>query len=264
MSNLNREPLIVVANERYSRQIMLPEVGEDGQKKLFSKRVLIVGAGGLGTPCSLYLAGMGVGHIGLVDSDSVSLSNLPRQFMYRPDDVGKMKAPTLTRMLAAANPDITVEPIVKNLGAENMDEIVSGYDAVASCLDNLETRYILNKACVDADIPLVEAAVSGFTGMVTVIAPGRGPCYQCLFPKKAKKAAAAKKPSSPLAIVGPAPGIAGAMQASEIMKLLLNMGESLIGRMLLFDLLRSEFNIVTTSRREKCEVCGRRDSGQKL
>lgn len=254
MDDLNPESLNAELKERYRRQISLPEVGDDGQKKLLSKRVLIVGAGGLGTSCSVYLAGMGVGHIDLADSDSVSLSNLPRQFMYLPDDIGKMKATTLARRLAAANPGITVEPMVKNLDAENMDEVVSGYDAVASCLDNLETRYILNKACVNATVPLVEAAVSGFAGIVTVIAPGIGPCYECLFPKKTETTQT-KRPSSPPAVAGPAPGLAGVTQASEVMKLLLNIGQPLIGRMLLFDLLQGDFNIVTTSRRENCEVC---------
>lgn len=253
MKGPSEEHLHADLRERYSRQITLPEVGEAGQLELSSRRVLVVGAGGLGTPCSVYLAGMGVGHISLVDSDSVSLSNLPRQIMYRMADIGEMKAPTLAERLTAANPNVKIEPIVKRLDSDNMGETVQGYDAVAACLDNLETRYILNKACVEAGIPLVEAAVSGFTGMVTVVMPGKGPCYQCLFPKRSM---ANKKASSPPAIAGPAPGVAGALQASEVMKLLLNIGEPLVGRMLLFDLLRGEFNIVTTARRDGCEVCG--------
>lgn len=247
------EQLNAESRERYARQILLPEVGETGQKELFTKKVLIVGAGGLGTPCSLYLAGAGVGEIDLVDSDVVALSNLPRQVMYRMDDIGKPKALLLAERLMAANPGVKVNPIVKRLDKDNIKEVVQGHDVVAACLDNLATRYILNEACVEAGIPMVEAAVSGFTGMVTVVMPGKGPCYQCLFPKRST---ASKKPSSPPPIAGPAPGIAGALEASEVLKLLLNIGEPLVGRMLLFDLKMGQFQIVTASRREDCEICG--------
>lgn len=172
--------------------------------------------------------------------------------MYAMADIGEMKAPTLAQKLRAANSNVKVEPIVKRLNSDNAGETVHGYDVVAACLDNLETRYILNKACVEAGIPLVEAGVSGFTGMVTVVMPGKGPCYQCLFPERP-----VAQRRSPPAIAGPTPGVAGALQAAEIMKLLLDVGEPLVGRMLLFDLLRCEFNIVMANRREGCEVCGR-------
>ncbi|QUL99125.1 MAG: HesA/MoeB/ThiF family protein [Candidatus Fermentithermobacillus carboniphilus] len=235
--------------ERYARQILVPEIGEVGQEILSAKRVLVVGAGGLGTPCTSYLAGAGVGHIGLLDSDEVSLSNLPRQIMYDMNDLGKRKADVLSRKLSAANPLIRIEPITEKLTEENVHSIVRGFDVVASCVDNLETRYILNEACVRAGIPMVEGAVYGFTGLVTVILPGRGPCYECIFPKRPQLE------KKPVGVAGPSPGVIGSIQAAETLKLLLGKGQPLAGRLVLIDLLTASFQTIVVAKNPECRVC---------
>lgn len=237
------------ARERYQRQIIIPEIGESGQEVLARKRVLIVGCGGLGTPCAAYLAGAGVGHLTLVDADSVALSNLPRQYMYTVDEIDQMKAPSMAKKLSRNNPGVEVVPMTVKITDDNAADLVRGFDVAVSCVDNLETRYSLNRACVSAGIPMVEAAVTGFSGIVTVVMPGKGPCYQCIFPKKP---VAVKKP---VPVVGPAPGVAGTIQASETLKLLLGIGDPLVGRMILFDLLASRFDTVKVERNPECPVC---------
>ncbi len=248
------------SEERYSRQTQIPHIGQEGQARLAGKKVLIAGAGGLGTPCASYLAGMGVGHIGIVDNDVVSLSNLPRQFMYGTADIGHEKAKVIAARLHGANPTIHIEPIVTRIDRGNAGKLISGYDVVASCLDNLDTRYILNQACVEARIPMVEAGIMGFTGIVTVVKPGHGPCYHCVFPQKDRtnegSADAKGQTPSPPGVLGSTAGTAGSVQAGEVLKLLLGIGESLVGRMLLFDLLRADFRLVSVARAPECPVCG--------
>ncbi|MGI6644084.1 MAG: HesA/MoeB/ThiF family protein [Bacillota bacterium] len=246
--------------ERYSRQTAIPDIGPEGQARLARMKVLVAGAGGLGTPCASYLAGMGVGHLCIVDSDVVSLSNLTRQIMYSTADIGNEKATVLASRLHRANPGIHIEPLVTHIDRNNAPNLISGFDVVASCLDNLETRYILNEACVRAGIPMVEAGIMGFTGMVTVIKAGQGPCYNCLFPqdRSIRNSSMMKKATAtyPLGVLGSTAGIAGSVQAGEVLKLLLGIGEPLVGRMLLFNHLRADFRLVSMAKSAKCPVCG--------
>ncbi len=244
------KPLNGAAKERYLRQIAIPQIGEKGQAELAGKRVLVVGAGGLGTPCATYLAGMGTGHIRLVDDDTVSLSNLPRQVLYDTSDIAKHKAFALRKKLLKANPTIDVEPVITRLDAQNAKILVEDRHAVASCVDNLDTRYLLNDACLRASVPFVDAGVAGFSGLVTTVVPGRGPCYRCIFPEES--------PGSfpPTGIFGPAAGVAGAIQAGEILKLLLGIGDPLTGKMLLFNLLQGDFRSIPAPRRPSCKACG--------
>jgi len=235
--------------ERYNRQILLPQIGAEGQEQLRQSRILIVGAGGLGTPCACYLAGMGIGCVGLVDNDVVSLSNLPRQIMYGMNDLGKEKARVLSEKLQKANPHIEVTPIIEKVTEENALTLVQGYDAVVSCVDDLDTRYVLNEACVKSLVPMVEGAILGFTGLLTVIVPGKGPCYHCIFPKKQSYE------KKPIGVVGPAPGVIGSMQAAEVLKLLLGKGKPAVGRLVVIDLLSGDFRSIEVKRNPECSVC---------
>lgn len=236
---------------RYARQIALPEIGREGQVVLGSKRVLIVGAGGLGTPCAAYLAGAGVGHIAIVDNDVVSLSNLQRQILYNMDDIGKQKAMVLTKKLAAANDALEIVAVTQTMTMANASNLISGYDIVISCVDNPGTRYILNQACINNGIPMVEGAISGFTGIVATIIPGQGPCYQCIFPNKPVPG------HKPVGVASPTPGVVGSIQAAEAIKLLLGKGVPLTGRLLLIDLLKGDFRTVSVSNSPDCPVCGK-------
>jgi molybdopterin/thiamine biosynthesis adenylyltransferase len=238
-------------DKRYARQIMVPEVGPEGQALLSTKKVLIVGAGGLGTPCSAYLAGAGIGHIGILDNDVVSLSNLPRQILYTTNDIGREKAKVLAEKLAAANHGLSLVPMIQSLTKENVSNTIEGFDVVISCVDNLETRYILNQACISSGIPMIEGAISGFTGMVTTIIPGQGPCYQCIFPKKLVPVQKA------IGVLGPTPGVTGSIQAAEALKLLLGKGLLLSGRLLLLDLLSGDFRTITVRNNPYCPICGK-------
>ncbi len=238
-------------DKRYARQIMVPQVGPEGQALLSTKRVLIAGAGGLGTPCAAYLAGAGIGHIAILDSDVVSLSNLPRQILYTMHDIGKEKAKVLAEKLAAANDGVSIVPMVQSITQENVSNTIESFDVVISCVDNLETRYVLNQACISSGIPMIEGAISGFTGMVTTIVPGQGPCYQCIFPKKLVPV------QESIGVLGPTPGVTGSIQAAEALKLLLGKGLLLAGRLLLLDLLSSDFRIVTVKNDPCCPICGK-------
>lgn len=240
------------AETRYSRQIQIPEIGEEGQEALAHKKVLVVGAGGLGTPCAAYLAGMGVGRITIVDHDSISLSNLPRQFMYDPSDIGKMKAAVLAGKLHRANPNIIIEPLIVAANPDSIQRAAAGCDVVVSCVDNPQTRYAINQACVQAQIPMVEGGVSGFQGMATVIWPGKGPCYECLFPARKIQPEACLWPAG---IAAPVPGVIGSIQAIEVLKILLGKGQPLTGQLLIADFLSGAFRVVRADRKPDCRIC---------
>lgn len=237
--------------KRYARQIQLPEIGLKGQALLLGKKVLIVGAGGLGTLCAAYLAGAGIGILGILDEDTVSLSNLPRQILYDMNDIGRNKATALAQKLAAANNRGKIIPITQTLTQQNASSIIEGFNAIISCVDNLETRYILNQVCVDSGIPMIEGAVSGFTGMVTTIIPEKSPCYECIFPKKPYRA------QESIPVAGPVPGVTGSVQAAEALKLLLGKGLLLTGRLLLLDLISYDFRTIAVKKDPCCPVCGK-------
>jgi sulfur-carrier protein adenylyltransferase/sulfurtransferase len=238
---------------RYSRHLLIPEVGPAGQAKLLGSRVMLVGAGGLGSPAALYLAAAGVGTIGIVDFDVVDLSNLQRQVIHTSDRVGDKKVESARKTINALNPDVTVITHDEMLVAGNVASLVAGYDAILDGTDTFETRYVLNDAAVAAGIPVVHASVFRFEGQLTTFIPYEGPCYRCLYPVPPPPELA---PGCSVAgVLGVVPGIMGLLQANEILKLLLGIGDTLAGRLLLFDALETEFTELTLPRDPACPVC---------
>jgi molybdopterin/thiamine biosynthesis adenylyltransferase/rhodanese-related sulfurtransferase len=238
---------------RYSRHLLIPEVGSAGQAKLLAARVVLIGAGGLGSPAALYLAAAGVGTIGIVDFDVIELSNLQRQVIHATDRVGQKKVESARRTIAALNPDVTVVAHDEMLVAGNVNRIITGYDAILDGTDSFETRYVLNDAAVAARIPVVHASVFRFEGQLTTFVPYEGPCYRCLYPAPPPPELA---PGCSVAgVLGVVPGIMGLLQANEILKLLLGMGNTLAGRLILFDALETEFTELTLRRDPACPVC---------
>lgn len=245
--------LTITRLERYARHLRLAEVGPEGQARLLQSKVLVVGAGGLGSPAALYLVAAGVGTLGLVDDDRVSLSNLQRQVLYTEADLGQLKAEAARRRLSALNPDVRVVTHPIRLTAENATSILAGYDLVVNGSDNFPTRYLLSDACVLAGKPLVDGSVLGFTGQVTSFLPGRG-CYRCLYP--APPPPGAVRSCAEAGVLGALVGQIGAMQAMEAIKLLLGIGESLAGRLLLIDALAGETEEIHWARNPSCRACG--------
>jgi sulfur-carrier protein adenylyltransferase/sulfurtransferase len=241
--------------QRYSRHVLIPEVGEEGQLKLLDSRVLLIGAGGLGSPAALYLAAAGVGRIGIVDDDRVDASNLQRQVLHSTARLGEWKVESARRTLQELNPDVEVVPYLERLSSENVDRILGeGWDVIVDGADNFPTRYLVNDAAVWHGIPLVHGSIYRFEGQATVFKPGDGPCYRCLFPQPPPPELAPSCAEG--GVLGVLPGIVGSLQASEALKLSLGIGEPLVGRLLLFDALSTEFSEVTLRRDPECPVCG--------
>lgn len=239
--------------ERYSRHIILRQIGGKGQRKLLESKVLIVGAGGLGSPVALYLAAAGVGRLGIVDSDSVDLSNLHRQILHHTHDLGRPKVISAAETIAELNPDVQVAPYPVRLTSQNIMDIIAGYDVVVDGSDNFATRYLVNDACVLARKPNVYGAIFRFEGQATVFQPGKG-CYRCLFPSPPPPGMV---PSCQEAgVLGVLPGIIGTIQATETIKLLLNIGDSLSGYMLFIDALEMRFHKLILKPDSACPVCG--------
>jgi molybdopterin/thiamine biosynthesis adenylyltransferase/rhodanese-related sulfurtransferase len=241
--------------ERYSRHLLLPEVGTEGQQKLLDAKVLLLGAGGLGSPAALYLAAAGVGTLGIVDSDEVDLSNLQRQVIHSSERVGVRKVDSAEQTITALNPDVKVVKHDVRLGAENIMEILPGYDIVVDGLDNFPTRYLLNDASVRLQIPVVSAAILGFEGQLSVFKPFEGPCYRCLFPVPPPAELAPSCGAN--GVLGVLPGTMGLLQATEVVKLILGQGEPLIGRLLMYDALAASFTEVKVRRDPECPICSR-------
>jgi sulfur-carrier protein adenylyltransferase/sulfurtransferase len=241
--------------DRYSRHLLLPEVGIDGQLKLLDAKVLLLGAGGLGSPAALYLAAAGVGTLGIVDNDEVDLSNLQRQIIHSSERIGVPKVDSAEETINALNPDIKVEKYPVRLGPENIVEIISGYDIVVDGLDNFPTRYLLNDASVRLGIPVVSAAILGFEGQLSVFKPHDGPCYRCLFPVPPPAELAPSCGAN--GVLGVLPGTMGLLQATEVIKLILGEGEPLIGRLLMYDALSATVSEVKVRRDPDCPICSR-------
>jgi sulfur-carrier protein adenylyltransferase/sulfurtransferase len=239
---------------RYSRHLLLPEFGEAGQRRLMESRVLIVGAGGLGSPAAIYLAAAGVGTIGLVDFDVVDETNLQRQVLFDTGDVGRPKIEAAVRRLQAMNPDVHVEPHAARFDAANAARLVAAYDVVVDGTDNFPTRYLVNDACVLAGRPNVYGSVSRFEGQAAVFAAPGGPCYRCLHPEPPP--AGLIPNCAEAGVLGVLPGLIGTVQATEAVKILAGIGEPLIGRLLLFDALRMRFRTLTLPRDPDCPICG--------
>jgi molybdopterin/thiamine biosynthesis adenylyltransferase/rhodanese-related sulfurtransferase len=239
--------------QRYSRHLLIPEVGAEGQAKLLESKVLLIGAGGLGSPAALYLAAAGVGTIGIVDFDVVDTSNLQRQVLHTSERVGERKVESARKTLTALNPDVTVVGHEEMLVADNVDRIIHGYDVILDGTDTFETRYTLNDAAVAKDIPVVHASVFRFEGQLTTFVPYEGPCYRCLYPTPPPPELA---PGCSVAgVLGVVPGIMGLLQANEVLKLLLGIGDTLAGRLLLFDALDTTFTELKLRRDPSCPVC---------
>ncbi len=241
--------------ERYSRHLLLPEVGVEGQQKLLDARVLLLGAGGLGSPAALYLAAAGVGTLGIVDNDEVDLSNLQRQVIHTSERIGVPKVDSAEQTITALNPDVRVEKYPVRIGPDNIVEVISGYDVVVDGLDNFPTRYLLNDASVRLRIPVVSAAILGFEGQLSVFKPCEGPCYRCLFPVPPPAELAPSCGAN--GVLGVLPGTMGLLQATEVIKLILGEGEPLIGRLLMYDALSARVTEVKVRRDPDCPICSR-------
>lgn len=239
---------------RYDRHLKLPEVGRDGQEKLKASSVLLIGAGGLGSPLALYLAAAGIGRIGIVDHDVVDVTNLQRQVLHRSADVGRRKTDSARDHLRALNPHIVIETHDVSINAGNALELVAAYDVVADGSDNFPTRYLANDACVIANKPNVHGSVFRFEGQASVFHPPAGPCYRCLFPEPPPTGSVPSCEEG--GVLGVLPGIIGLVQATEVIKLALGAGEPLIGRLLLFDAMAMEFRQIRIRRNRNCAVCG--------
>ena len=249
------QSLDAAKRQRYSRHVLIPEVGEEGQLKLLDSRVLLIGAGGLGSPAALYLAAAGVGRIGIVDDDRVDESNLQRQVAHSTARLGEWKAESAKRTIEELNPDVEVIPYLERLTSENVERILGdGWDVIVDGADNFPTRYLVNDAAVWHGIPLVHGSIYRFEGQATVFKPGDGPCYRCLFPQPPPPELAPSCAEG--GVLGVLPGIIGSLQASEALKLALGIGEPLVGRLLLFDALTTEFSEVALRRDPECPVCG--------
>jgi molybdopterin/thiamine biosynthesis adenylyltransferase/rhodanese-related sulfurtransferase len=241
--------------ERYSRHLLLPEVGIEGQQKLLDAKVLLLGAGGLGSPAALYLAAAGVGTLGIVDDDEVDLSNLQRQVIHSSDRIGVPKVDSAEQTINSLNPDVKVQKHAVRLDATNIMEILPGYDIVVDGLDNFPTRYLLNDASVRLQIPVVSAAILGFEGQLSVFKPYDGPCYRCLFPVPPPAELAPSCGAN--GVLGVLPGTMGLLQATEVIKLILGEGEPLIGRLLMYDALAARVTEVKVRRDPDCPICSR-------
>jgi molybdopterin/thiamine biosynthesis adenylyltransferase len=241
--------------ERYSRHLLIPEIGLEGQTKLLESKVLLLGAGGLGSPTALYLAAAGVGTRGVVDDDEVDLSNLQRQVIHTTDRIGVPKVDSAEQSITAINPDVKVVKYKTRLDASNIMEIIDGYDVIVDGVDNFPTRYLLNDATVRLDIPVVSASILGFEGQLSVFHPYEGPCYRCLYPVPPPAELAPSCGAN--GVLGVLPGTMGLLQATEVVKLVTGAGEPLVGRLLLYEALGATFTELKVRRDPECPICSR-------
>jgi molybdopterin/thiamine biosynthesis adenylyltransferase len=241
--------------ERYSRHFLLPEIGQVGQEKLLDAKVLLLGAGGLGSPTALYLAAAGVGTIGIIDNDVVDLSNLQRQVIHTTDRVGVKKVDSAEEAMKAINPGVNVVKYDFRLDASNIMDVIEGYDVIVDGLDNFPTRYLLNDASVRLQIPVVSASILGFDGQLTVFKPYDGPCYRCLYPVPPPAELAPSCGAN--GVLGVLPGTMGLLQATEVVKLIVGIGEPLVGRLLLYEALGATFTELKVRRDPECPICSR-------
>jgi molybdopterin/thiamine biosynthesis adenylyltransferase/rhodanese-related sulfurtransferase len=241
--------------ERYSRHLLVPEIGLEGQTKLLESKVLLLGAGGLGSPTALYLAAAGVGTLGIVDDDEVDLSNLQRQVIHTTDRIGVPKVDSAEVSVQAINPDVDVVKYKTRLDASNIMEIIQGYDVIVDGVDNFPTRYLLNDATVRLGIPVVSASILGFDGQLSVFKPHDGPCYRCLYPVPPPAELAPSCGAN--GVLGVLPGTMGLLQATEVIKLVTGAGEPLIGRLLLYEALGATFTELKVRRDPECPICSK-------
>ncbi|TFG14652.1 HesA/MoeB/ThiF family protein [Candidatus Thorarchaeota archaeon] len=233
---------------RYDRQMMIPDWGKDGQKKLKEATVLVAGTGGLGCPVSLYLAAAGVGRLVLVDKDKFELSNLNRQILGWQENIGQAKAEAVAKKLVALNPNVKIDAHATTIREDNVAELLNGANVVVDAMDNWTTRFLLNQECVNQDKPLVHAGIYGLNGQVTTIIPRKGPCLRCILPDTPREI-------STFPVIGATPGLFAMLQVMEVLKLIVGFGETLVGRLLLFDGERMDYASTSVQRRNNCPVC---------
>lgn len=234
--------------KRYDRQIMIRGIGEEGQKKLKGARVVIAGSGGLGSPASIYLAAAGVGTIRIVDHDKVELSNLNRQVLHWDKDIGRNKVDSAADKLRQLNPYVTIEAVRETISEGNISQLVAGFDLIVDAMDNLPTRYLLNKAAIDNSIPLIHGAVYGFEGRVMTIIPGKTACLRCVY--------RGLIPEEKFPVIGVTPAVIACIQATEVIKYIVGVGKLLTNRLLVYDGLNMKFTELTVKRDPNCEHCG--------
>lgn len=234
--------------EKYDRQMMIKDFGQEGQEKLKGAKVFIAGAGGLGSPIAIYLAAAGVGKMTIVDCDTVSVSNLNRQIMHGEKDVDRNKAQSAQESITALNSDIVVQGIVEEITGDNVYDLVGDNDLIVDAMDNVPTRLLLNEVAIKKNIPIFHGAVYGFDGRVTTIIPGKTPCLRCLYPKI--------PPSSKFPVVGTTPAVIGCIQAAEVIKYIVGIGQLLTGRILIYDGLKSKFMNIDVKKKTGCDACG--------
>ena len=249
MAQLTREQIL-----RYSRHLIMPEVGIEGQQKLKDAGILLIGAGGLGSPLGLYLAAAGVGRLGIVDFDTVDFTNLQRQIIHRTEDVGRLKVESAKERIFGINPDVEVATFNTKISRENILERIAPYDVVIDGTDNFPTRYLINDACVFRQKPNIYGSIFRFDGQATVFVPFKGPCYRCLYPEPPPPGMVPSCAEG--GVLGVLPGIIGVIQATEAIKLIIGKGEPLIGRLLLYNALKMEFREVKLKRDPRCPMCG--------
>ena len=241
---------------RYSRHFPVPEIGRKGQEKLLSSKVLVIGAGGLGSPAALYLAAAGVGTIGIVDSDAVELSNLQRQILHGTSDIGRPKVESAKESMCELNPGIEVVTYHMYADEANLPGLLAGYDFILECTDSFESKFLINDVCVRAGKPFCHASVIRFYGQVLTWVPGKGPCYRCIFHDPPVRGAALTAKEA--GVLGASAGVIGCLQAAEAVKYLLGAGELLTGQLLTCDLLEMEFQKIPLQRDDSCPACGRK------
>ena len=234
--------------ERYDRQIMIRGIGEEGQEKLKQAKVVIAGGGGLGSPVSIYLAVAGVGTIRIVDRDKVELSNLNRQILHWDRDVGRNKVDSAVEKLAQLNPHVRIEPVAETINQDNIAALVAGFDVIVDAMDNLPTRYLLNKAAIDNNIPFVHGAVHGLEGRAMTVIPGQTACLRCVY--------RGLPPEEKFPVIGVTPAVIGCIQATEVIKYIVGIGKLLANRLLVYDGLNMTFTELTVRRNPNCEHCG--------
>ena len=239
--------------ERYSRHIILPEVGGEGQSKLLESKVLLGGAGGLGSPAAYYLAAAGIGNMGIIDFDTVDLSNLQRQIIHNTERIGMLKTESAKKTIGALNPDVSVTVFNEKLNSENIMRLFEGYDYILDGTDNFATRYLINDACVLTGRTNIHGSIFRFEGQVTVFKPNYGPCYRCLYPEPPPPGLVPNCQDG--GVLGVLAGIIGNLQVVETLKLILSQGETLVGSLLIYDSLKSEFRKLNLKRDPKCPIC---------
>lgn len=248
--------------ERYSRHIILPEVGGSGQQKMLEARVLLLGAGGLGSPAAYYLAAAGIGNLGIVDFDQVDLSNLQRQIIHSTERIGMLKTESAKKTIQALNPDVNVTLYNEKMDSSNIMSLIKEYDYVVDGSDNFPTRYLVNDACVMKNKTLIHGSIYRFEGQVTVFKPGDGPCYRCLYPEPPPPGMVPNCQEG--GVLGVLAGVIGNLQVVEVLKLILGIGKPLIGKLLIYDALNTEFRNLRLRRDANCPICGEKPTIKEL